>query len=102
MENDLISRSALLEKECCGRISGDDVRNAPAVDAEPLRHGQWLTDIYDMKTYETKTVPFEYWKHSDAYCSECKAFALCNGHEESVPSRYCPHCGAMMDGVADV
>ena len=29
MENDLISRSALLEKECCGRISGDDVRNAP-------------------------------------------------------------------------
>lgn len=31
--DDLISRSALLEKECCGRISGNDVRNAPVVDA---------------------------------------------------------------------
>lgn len=36
MNDDLISRKALLEKECCGRISGDDVRKAPAVDAEPV------------------------------------------------------------------
>lgn len=33
---DLINREALLEKECCGRISGNDVRNAPAVDAVEL------------------------------------------------------------------
>lgn len=31
--SDLIRRDELLKKECCGRISGDDVRNAPAVDA---------------------------------------------------------------------
>lgn len=31
--SDLIRRDDLLKKECCGRISGDDVRKAPAVDA---------------------------------------------------------------------
>ena len=31
--SDLIRRDDLLKKECCGRISGDDVREAPAVDA---------------------------------------------------------------------
>lgn len=38
----LISRSAMLEKECCGTISGNDMRNAPAVGAEPVRHGRWI------------------------------------------------------------
>ena len=35
-DGDLISRKALLQKECCGRIAGNDVRNAPSVDAEPV------------------------------------------------------------------
>lgn len=39
--SDLISREALLKKECCGRVSGDDVRNAPAVEAEPVRPARY-------------------------------------------------------------
>lgn len=112
MNNDLIRRSEALDiirslkvtlggreifhpeakKSVLGAI--DDL---PNVDAEPARRGRWLTEIYNMKTYETVTVPFESWKHSNAYCSECKAGALCNGHEEDVASRYCPNCGAKMD-----
>ena len=69
MNNDLISRSALLKKECCGRISGDDVRNAPAVDAvEVVRckncmhyengrcgHIMYIMDGYYRNTYEVKS-----------------------------------------------
>ena len=31
--SDLIRRDEILAKECCGRISANDVRQAPAVDA---------------------------------------------------------------------
>ena len=31
-----IPQIALLEKECCGRISGDDVRNAPTINPDNL------------------------------------------------------------------
>lgn len=117
--NDLISRSALLEAldklyMAALRKTGSSVetiyeldhlamlvKDAPAVDAEAVRHGVWLTDLYNMKTYETYTVPFESWKHSDAYCSVCKQSALCNGHEEDVDSRYCPNCGAKMDAEVE-
>lgn len=116
MNDDMISRTEAMDvirsmtislggKEIFHPEAKKSVINAlddlQSVDAEPVRHGRWMTEIYDMKTYETKTVPFEYWKHSDAYCSECKAFALCNGHEEAVPSRYCPNCGCKMDEGAE-
>lgn len=65
------------------------VETAPAVDAEPVRHGRWvcktmasLDDVY--------------------YCSVCGAEAIgydgYNGFYYSVDSDYCPHCGATMDG----
>ena len=38
--SDLIRRDEILAKECCGRISANDVRQAPAVDAvEVVRCG---------------------------------------------------------------
>lgn len=52
--SDLIRRDDLLKKECCGRISGNDVRNTPAVDAvevvrcsqcrywEAMNNGSWM------------------------------------------------------------
>lgn len=35
----LIDADALLKKECCGRIAGDDVRNAPTIEAAP----KWIS-----------------------------------------------------------
>ena len=52
--SDLIRRDEILAKECCGRISANDVRQAPAVDAvevvrckdckywEPMNKGSWM------------------------------------------------------------
>ena len=68
-------------------IDADDVRRIPAVDAVEVVHGYWVNG------HESR------WQNvSDTYtCSVCgepatKAFGT------SVKSRYCPWCGARMDG----
>lgn len=104
MDGDLISRKEFLEaideRERIARkyvpdIQDDELRptlksirefvnNRPAVDAEPVRHGRWIQVI---------TVP------SYHYCSYCKSThkmtMSCNKY---VLLKYCPHCGAKMDG----
>lgn len=87
MNNDLISRSALVdalyETEFQTHVPLDEVDTVidsmPAVDAEPVRHGMW----------ESVTVSSgrDSWK-----CSECGRRA--RGKRKNLP--YC-HCGAKMD-----
>ena len=66
--------------------------------AEPEReNGEWIIRYFDMETYEYKEKVYNYYEkmpEGDVYCSECKESALLNGHEESVFSNFCPHCGA--------
>lgn len=50
----------------------ETIDDAPTVDAEPVRHGMW-------------------WR--GAFCSQCGG----RGEQEF---RYCPNCGAKMDGGA--
>ena len=63
--------------------------NAPTVDAEPVRHGKWKQwDSYGFEdTYE---------------CTECgEAFVLIEGTPITNEYKYCPSCGARMDGVEE-
>lgn len=94
--DDLICRSALLNTIYGDKrpevYDGQDIANwqmkciecAPAVDAEPVRHGRWIQII---------TAP------SYHYCSYCKSIhkmtMSCNKY---VLLKYCPNCGAKMDG----
>ena len=55
-----------------------DIRNAPTIDAEPVRHGKWLR-ISPAKIYE---------------CSECGQNVMTDDIECYA---YCQHCGARMD-----
>lgn len=81
--DDLISRKALLD--CMPK---DDqlmslyvrrcICDAPAVDAEPVRHGKWVYHDDDMMPYK-----------SCSLCG-CEAFDLQGAN-------YCPYCGAKMD-----
>jgi len=75
------------------------LRNLPSVEPE-RKNGQWIIRYYDEKSYETKEVNYNPLSFSNpcgiAYCSECGAHPLLNGHEEDVYSKYCPHCGAYM------
>lgn len=60
----------------------NSIENAPAVEAEPVRHGRWRFCGED--------------RWNDAFeCSECGKIAMEN-------SDYCPHCGAKMDGGNNV
>ena len=73
------------------------IYDAPTIEAEPVRHGQWVHD--DL---------------GHTYCSECHEripYIHCYSDEpnsdldeewdEEMPeSAYCSHCGAKMDGGA--
>lgn len=93
MDNDLISRSALMEKTRA-IFSGvsfkheDEAKSiietiealidvAPVVDAVPVRHGRWKR--IDSSVYKP------------AICSCC-------GASQFIDSNYCQNCGAKMDG----
>lgn len=88
MNNDLISRSALLEAMPKNdEIFSFEVRrvicNAPAVDAEVVRHGRWIEGFF-ANTFE---------------CSVCFDNGVCLCHKKK--SKHCPECGAKMDGDVD-
>ena len=105
MNNDLISRSVLLEElknrydEAKQREAANYewetfesdgiesamlcVENFPAVDTKPVRHGEWSD--YRINGYDGLHPVYE---------TQC---SLCGGYARFT-YRYCPHCGAKMDG----
>ena len=88
------------------------IKNAPTIEAVPVRHGRWILEAHDERV--------NYRWNVTAECSEC-----CDEQKEiwavffpNVPpsiardaalvsaesvklSNYCPNCGAKMDGGAD-
>lgn len=55
-------------------------------DAEPVRHGRWITDSYPM--YD-----------GDCLIERCTACGTAIEYGMGTP--YCPFCGAKMDGETD-
>ena len=96
MSTRLIDADALLESGICAEYGYNDngllpipmrdvinsIRNAPTIDAEPVRHGRWIYGI---------TLNHEWRK-----CSECLVSQDIFGC-----FTYCPNCGAKMDGEAN-
>ena len=113
--NDLISKRALLEEidwlnRSCASDGANEataalvrlVERAPAVDAEPVRHGRWIH-------------PKDHVVANEFFCSECNKrtaslrpinrqpngalLADENGNFYYPPTmKYCSECGAKMDG----
>lgn len=68
----------------------DKVNSLPAADVAPVRHGRWME-------YSGADKGFH-------YCSECKRQAFNyeeNGNIIEALSKWCPNCGALMDGKED-
>ena len=85
----LIDRENLINEMESHIYWGDSVvgllevaKAAPAIEAEPVRHGEWIDITHD---------------HAWAKCSEC---GYCWKREMIVYLKiaYCPNCGAKMDG----
>ena len=84
----LIDADCLIKHKMSGEIgelSGDFVpgfaiAQAPTIEAEPVRHGRWVTKTY----YDEDGYKDEYY-----VCSEC-------GRPEEYKQPYC-NCGAKMD-----
>lgn len=97
----LIDADALLESGICAEYGYNDnglllipmrdvtnsIRNAPTIDAEPVRHGRWLYNSYP-------TVWYGHGEPPEWVCSECEERAY-NTYD------YCPNCCAKMDGEED-
>ena len=75
------------------------VEDAPTVDAVEVVHGKWIID----KWHSVSSNPYmddNYHTHAD--CSECdfRIGSLNNSfwYPEIKTTKYCPNCGAKMDG----
>lgn len=66
----------------------DSIRKLPAADVAPVVHGRWVDRIVD----ENEVI--QPWMQR-YYCSECF-----EGGSQSW-FKFCPNCGAKMDGGAD-
>ena len=62
------------------------IKHMPAADVAPVVHGYWK--------WETKIEPQA---QNRLYCSVCDNECLAKG-DYYEKSKYCPHCGARMDG----
>ena len=108
MSGDLISRSALLEAFGEEPLVWDSrdredvqmhndwldytklVKDAPAVDAVPVRTGRWVMTLYATTSKRGRVI-----SNKRFSCSEC---GYSNGRKQS---DYCPNCGAKMDKEAE-
>lgn len=63
----------------------DEIEQEPTVDAVPVVHGKWIDEDY-------------YSEHTNVHVYRCSE---CGWHMIAYPDelfRYCPSCGARMDG----
>lgn len=106
MADEYISREAALKyiksKQCrtcsdiglCGNcavlVAVKLLEKVPAADVAPVRHGHW---IGEGDGYADGELVFDVW-----HCSEC-AYCIDDGTDDPERlSKYCPGCGALMDG----
>ena len=69
------------------------IDKAKAVDAAPIVHGHWVTNIYDRDFVRIDKDGFP---EKSCYCSVCGDW-LTASDEYAVRGYYCPNCGAKMD-----
>lgn len=83
--DELISRDWVL-KNMLFDVDRDVVRAAPGIDAEPVRHGEWIINnvIIDNNGRTAPDWPL---------CSKCRK-------KVDLEWDFCPHCGAKMDEEA--
>ena len=86
--NEEMSESSCEPSECFAR---EVIIGVPAVGVAPVRHGYW---VGTGDGYADGELVYDMWA-----CSECGFDA--DGADEKPDWKYCPSCGAKMDGGND-
>ena len=92
-EKEYIEREALVErlkKEECDCEWLWTILDIPAADVSPVKHRHWKKG----KGYERPTE--NGFVHDDKYICDCCGWGCCC--DTKLDFRYCPNCGAKMDG----
>ena len=67
------------------------LKSVSSADVQPVRHGRWRLGGYGQIS-DAKTKWFDQFLQGGfLYCSVC-------GERSNLKTRYCPNCGAKMDG----
>lgn len=75
----------------------DMIRDAPSVEAEPIRHGRW-----EERNWEDARADSGLHTIASARCSECCLWCeQVRDWTARVEYKFCPSCGARMDGGAE-
>ena len=77
---------ALSRGDGCGNVCRRAIERILAADVAPVRHGRW-------KPYHEADIGYDEY---GVRCSNCK-FEV-EDHEVNFIMKYCPNCGAKMDG----
>lgn len=106
---DFTQRIALIKNECSFETFQYAVEHARTIEAEPVRHGHWISDsntfFYGTKKIERgDVVPIiDGSPVCSCYCSVCGEWLfgewLVGSDEYAALGKYCPNCGAKMDEV---
>lgn len=90
-----IERTEALEitTRTCGDYAAawSEIRKLPAADVAPVVHGRWVDD--------EPNLTHGCYRHSAHY--QCSVCGRRTGKTQTRSYRYCPKCGARMDGEAD-
>lgn len=65
------------------------IENAPTADVVEVKHGKWINEKTDVGYFFAE------------YCYECSVCGSSTGFGTYPKSRYCPYCGAKMDGETE-
>ena len=68
-----------------------DIDDTPTIEAEPVKHGRWVTGSELTINRKNIVTPF-------LYCSVCGEEAYWDTGYGQQKFNYCPNCGAKMDG----
>lgn len=85
-----VDRDALINKGL--RIALKDIKNQPAADVQPVKHGRWICneELYYNGMTKCSCCNEEYYTED-----------IQNLQEDLRTVNYCPNCGARMDGDAE-
>lgn len=103
MPDRLISADALLKEAmqegAYGYVDAEQIKNAPTVDAEPVRHGRWIKmSDADGAYYACSECGNELPRVINSFDPQFDLFPKLKCIDKTT---YCPNCGAKMDEVED-